>query len=273
VVHHVAALAGAWGPAEDYQRTNVLGTDHVIAGCRAGEVPRLVFTSSPSVVAPPDVDTHHEGVDEATPYPPRYLADYPRTKAVAERAVLAANDDFLATCALRPHLIVGPGDPHLLPRVFARARTGRLRVVGDGANRVDLTWVEDAARAHLLAADRLEPGSPIAGRAYFVTQGEPIELWPWLERLLDRLGLPGPRGRISATGAYRLGAALEACWRLLRLSGEPPMTRFVATQLGTSHWFDIGAARRDLGYEPSRTMAEVTAELERHYAQGDGPSH
>lgn len=267
VVYHTAALAGVWGPTASYERTNVQGTRAVLRGCRAAGVPRLVFTSSPSVVA--GADGHgHEGADETTPYPGRYLADYPRTKATSEREVLAANGPDLATCALRPHLIVGPGDPHLLPRVIARARAGKLRIVGDGRNRVDLTWVEDAARAHLQAAGALaRPGSPAAGRAYFLGQGEPIELWPWIDALLARLGLPPVTRRVSYRKARAAGAVLEAVWRVLRLGGEPPMTRFVADQLATSHWFDITAARRDLGYAP-RPMSEVTAALHEHYAAG-----
>jgi len=272
VVFHVAAVAGAWGPRATFERTNVLGTEHVIAACQAERVPRLVFTSSPSVISGEGdgAGADHAGVDERVPYPTRFLADYPRTKAAAERAVLAANGGALRTCALRPHLIVGPGDPHLLPRVIARARAGRLRVVGDGANRVDLTAVEDAARAHLLAARALEDGGPAAGRAYFISQDEPVALWPWIEALLERLELPGPRGRVSLGTARAAGALLEGLWRLLRLGGEPPMTRFVATQLATSHWFDISAAKRDLGYAPARSMAEVTDALVAHYRDGAG---
>ena len=269
VVFHVAALAGAWGSPAVYERTNVLGTRHVIEGCRSASVPRLVFTSSPSVISPPGL-VHHEGVDESEPYPDSYLADYPRTKAAAERDVLAANGDALSTCALRPHLIVGPGDPHLLPRVLRMARAGRLRIIGDGKNKVDLTYVEDAARAHLQAAKALEAGGPVAGKAYFITQDDPVELWPWLNELLGAVGMDPIRKSISFQGAFRLGTALETAWRWLRLSGEPPMTRFVAVQLGTSHWFDCSAAQRDMGYAPSRPMAEVTKLLHATYSEKEG---
>lgn len=270
LVFHTAAVAGAWGPRATFERTNVRGTEHVIAACRSEGVPRLVFTSSPSVISG-DEPCDHAGADESLPYPARYLADYPRTKALAERAVLAANADGLLTCALRPHLIVGPGDPHLVPRVLDRARAGRLRIVGDGENRVDLTHVENAARAHLQAADRLREGSPVAGRAYFITNGEPVALWPWIDDLLLAAGARPLRGKISLRAALRLGGALETAWRWLHLSGEPPMTRFVASQLGTSHWFDISAARRDLGYDPERLpMNEVTRALHAHYAAASG---
>lgn len=271
VVHHVAALAGAWGKTADFERTNVVGTDNVIAACRAAGVQRLVYTSSPSVISPPEF-VHHENADESLPYPTTWIADYPRTKALAEQAVLAANDDQLATVALRPHLIVGPGDVHILPRVISQARAGKLRIVGDGKNKVGLTDVENAAWAHLLAQDKLAIGSPVAGKVYFITQEEPVELWTWLQELLEALGLPKIQKQISYRGAFRLGGALETFWRWFRLSGEPPMTRFVATQMATSHYFDLSAARRDLGYAPETrlSMTRVNARLFAYYLEGEG---
>ena len=271
VVHHVAALAGAWGKTEDFERTNVLGTENVISGCRQVGVKRLVFTSSPSVISPPGFE-HHENADESLPYPTEWLGDYPRTKALAEQAVLAANDAELATCALRPHLIVGPGDPHLIPRVIQQARAGKLRIVGEGDNLVSLTHVDNAAWAHVLAQERLAPGSACAGKAYFITQEEPVALWPWINDLLDALDLPQVKKQISYRAAFRLGGALETVWRWLRLSGEPPMTRFVATQLATSHYFDLSAARADLGYAPEERlkMKRVTARLYAYYLEGAG---
>lgn len=269
-VFHVAALAGAWGKREVFERTNVTGTENVIAACQRHEVPKLVFTSSPSVISGTEFE-HHEGIDESQPYPEEYLADYPRTKALAERAVLAANGPKLATVALRPHLIVGPGDPHLLPRVISQARAGKLRIVGEGTNKVALTHVDNAARAHLQAFDRLEPGSACAGKAYFIAQEEPVELWPWINSILDGLGVPTITKQISYTAAFRLGSTLETLWRWFRLGGEPPMTRFVATQLATSHWFDLSAARRDLGYEPEKLpMSQVNARLFAYYLEGEG---
>jgi nucleoside-diphosphate-sugar epimerase len=248
VVFHVAAKAGIWGPPADYQETNVVGTETVIAACRKHGVGRLVFTSTPSVVA-----SKHgiAGGDESLPYPRKHLAEYPQTKAEAERLVLAANGPDLATVALRPHLVWGPGDNHLVPRLLERARSGTLRIVGDGTNKTDVTYVDNAAAAHLLAADRLTPGSPVAGRAYFISQGEPVELWPFVNRILEIAKLPPVTQRVSLRTAYAAGAALEWWSRLRGRTQEPRMTRFLAVQLGTSHWFDISAARRDLGYEPA----------------------
>ncbi|MFO0809845.1 MAG: NAD-dependent epimerase/dehydratase family protein [Gemmataceae bacterium] len=253
VVFHVAAKAGVWGRAAEYEAANVVGTRNVIAACRRHGVRRLVFTSSPSVVYG---DRDIEGGDESLPYPDRYLAHYPRTKAIAEREVLAANGPDLATVALRPHLVWGPGDNHLLPRLVARAKTGQLRRIGDGRNRADVIYVDNAAAAHLLAADRLAPGSSVAGKAYFLSQGEPVEVWPFIDRMLAAAGLPPVKGAIPAGIAYAAGALLEGVYGLLGRADEPRMTRFLAKQLATSHWFNVSAARRDLGYEPTVSTDE-----------------
>lgn len=246
-VYHVAAKAGVWGPTSEYHAANVVGTQNIIAACRKHAVPRLVFTSTPSVVS----SGHDiEGGDESLPYPKAYLADYPRTKAEAERIVLAANGPDLATVSLRPHLIWGPGDNHLIPRILARARSGKLRQIGNGKNKVDGTYIDNAAAAHLLAADRLVPGSAIAGKPYFISQDEPSPVWPFINQILDLAGLPPVTRRIPAWVAYAAGAALEGAYSLMGRTDEPQMTRFMAVQLSTSHWFRITAARRDLGYEP-----------------------
>jgi nucleoside-diphosphate-sugar epimerase len=247
IVFHVAAKAGVWGPRREYDRTNVDGTANVIAACRKHSICRLVFTSSPSVTFD-GVDQN--GVDETAAYARRFLAHYPRTKAMAEQAVLSANGPELATVALRPHLIWGPGDPHLVPRLVARAKRGSLRRIGNRAVLVDTTYVDNAALAHILASDRLANNSPVAGRAYFISQGEPGPLWEFIDRLLAAAGLPPVRRRLSSTSAYLAGAAFEMIYRLFRFRAEPPITRFVARQLSTSHWFDLTAARRDLGYVP-----------------------
>jgi nucleoside-diphosphate-sugar epimerase len=253
-VFHVAAFAGIWGRWKDYYGINVVGTRNVIAGCLAGGVPRLVYTSSPSVTF---TGRDQCGIDESAPYPARWLAHYPHTKALAEQAVLQANGEKgLATCALRPHLIWGPRDQHLIPRLLDRARKGQLRQIGDGENRIDAVYVENAAVAHLLAADALQPGSPVCGKAYFITNGEPVNCWQWINEILSLAGLPPVRSRLSYPAAYAAGALLEGLWTVLGRHDEPRMTRFLAAQLATSHHFDISAARRDFGYEPRVTMAE-----------------
>jgi 2-alkyl-3-oxoalkanoate reductase len=254
-VFHAAAKVGIWGRADDYFRANVLGTRAIIAGCRRHGVRRLVYTSTPSVVYN---GRDLSGVDESLPLTTHCPSPYPLTKALAEREILAANSDSLRTVALRPHLIWGPGDPHLIPRILERARTGSLRIVGNGKNRVDMVHVENAADAHLLAESGMER---CAGKAYFITNGEPVLLWEWINGLLGALGRPPVTRRISLGAATAVGAVCEALWKTLGLRGDPPMTRFVAAELAKDHWFDISAARRDLGYSPRITMREGTDSL------------
>lgn len=255
VVFHVAALTGVWGRRADFERTNFEGTCNVLAACRDAGVGRLVYTSSPSVCFD---GTSHRDAGNDLPYPDRFLAAYPETKARAEAAVLAADSPQLATCALRPHLIFGERDPHLVPRLIERARAGKLAVVGAGDNVVSLTYVENAAWAHVDAARRLAPDAAHAGKAYFLGQEEPVHLWTWIGELLAALGLPPVERRVSPRVAYAAGAALEGAWRVLRLGGEPPMTRFVALQLAHDHSYDLGPARRDFGYVERVDLAEAT---------------
>lgn len=254
VVFHAAAVAGLGGAWRHYFDINTVGTRHVVHGCLKGNVPRLVYTSSPSVTFD---GSSQCGMDESAPYPRRWLAHYPHSKALAEQAVLEANGTRgLLTCSLRPHLIWGPRDRHLIPRLLERARSGRLRRVGDGTNLIDMIYVENAAEAHLQAADALQPGSPVAGRAYFLSQGEPVRCWGWIDELLAMAGLPPVAKAISLQTAWRIGWLFECIWLALRLRSDPPMTRFLAAQLATSHYFDITAARRDFGYVPNISKEE-----------------
>jgi nucleoside-diphosphate-sugar epimerase len=253
IVFHVAAKAGIWGNEDAYYRTNVTGTKNVLTACRALGISRLVYTSTPSVVFD---GQNLDGVDERAPYAQHYKAAYPATKATAERMILAANDARLATVALRPHLVWGPGDTHLVPGILARGQAGRLRKIGKTAHLVDFTYVDNAAQAHLLAAARLKPASPIAGRAFFISQDEPVPLWDFINRILEAADLPAVTGVISPRLAYAAGWLCEVLYGRLRLKGEPPMTRFLAEELATAHWFDISAARQELGYQPKVSVEE-----------------
>ena len=251
-VFHVAARFDLWGRYEDFFQTNVQGTRHVIEACRAHEVRKLVYTSTPSVVHGGD---SVDGVDESVPYPERFEAHYPETKAMAEREVLETNDDALSTVAIRPHLVWGPGDTSVLPRLVARAKSGRLTMVGE-PQPLDTTYIDNAVLAHLLAYDRLSPGSPVAGRAYFITQDEPLPGPQFINDMLDAVGLPPVTRSVSAAFARSAAAIAEGIWKLLRLHSEPPVTRYLVSQLSTAHWYDISAARRDLGYQPKVGYAE-----------------
>jgi len=252
-VFHVAARAGVWGSWNDFYRPNVEGTKHVVAACQKHRISTLVYTSTPSVVfnRKPIVNG-----DESMPYGSSWLCHYAHTKAIAEEIALAANSETLRVVALRPHLIFGPGDPHLLPRVIESAVAGRLKIVGSGENRVDVSYVEDVAEAHLNALDALIAGKA-AGQAYFISQGESVELWPWTNDLLVCLGHARIHKRLPLPVVYVVGGICELVWKLLGKSGEPPMTRFVAVELGKDHFFKIDAARRDLGYAPSVRMEEA----------------
>ncbi len=251
VIFHVAAKAGVWGSFDDFYRNNVTATQRVVRAAERAGVPKLVYTSSPSVAIG---EADLEGVDESTPYPERYLAPYPQTKAMAERFVLARTE--LATTAIRPHLIWGPRDPHIFPRLLARARSGRLAQIGDGTNLVDVTYVENCAEAHILAADRLGERSPLRGRAYFIGQERPVNLWQFINEVVTRAGLKPVRRKLSLATALRLAGAMEATYRALGIGAEPPLTRLAVTQMARSHWFDHSAAQRDFGYGPRISIEE-----------------
>ncbi|MEO5566633.1 MAG: 2-alkyl-3-oxoalkanoate reductase [Luteimonas sp.] len=254
-IFHNAAKAGAWGSYDSYHRANVVGTNNVIAACRAHAIGQLVYTSSPSV-------THRAtspvagGIADTVAYGEHLKAPYAATKLLAEKAVLAANSSSLATVALRPRLIWGPGDQQLLPRLAQRARAGRLRLVGGGDNLVDTTYIDNAAQAHFDAFEHLSPGAACAGRAYFISNGEPMPMREIVNALLATVGVAAVTKSLPFGAAYAIGAACEAAWTLLPLRGEPPLTRFLAEQLATTHWYDMGPARRDFGYRPAVTIAE-----------------
>jgi len=265
-VFHVAAKAGIWGSLKSYYQPNIVGTRNVLFACQKQGVRRLVYTSTPSVVFNRQ---SFRNADESTPYGRDWLCHYAQTKSMAEKEVLYSNQsNGLRTTALRPHLIWGIGDPHLLPRVIAKAKAGRLRIVGDGQNRVDITHVANAAEAHLQALDALESGVA-GGKAYFISQGKPVRLWDWINEMLKGLSIPPVVKKISLKKAYAIGDCLEVIYKILCLKGEPPMTRFVALELAKDHYFDISAARRDLGYEPKVSTREGMAEYLQHFRSFD----
>ena len=247
-IYHVAAKAGVWGSYDDFYKPNVVGTQNILKACKQHGITKLIYTSTPSVIhAGGDV----EGIDESAPYPDHFETHYPATKAMAEKMVLAANGHELQTVALRPHLIWGPDDNHLVPRIVDRGQRGKLKLVGGGLKLIDSVYIDNAADAHILAGDKLGPDAACAGKAYFITQGAPIPSKELINGILHAAGLGPVQRSVHPKMAYGVGAMLEGVYNLFGIKSEPLMTRFVAKQLATAHWYDISAAKEDLGYNPS----------------------
>lgn len=252
-IFHTAAKAGVWGPELDYIRANVDGARNVIQSAIAAGAKRLVYTSSPSVVFD---GRDLEGVDESAHYCQKFEAFYPKTKAAAERMVLAASGPVLATVSLRPHLVWGPGDNNLYPRIVARAAKGRLVRIGGRDPLIDPIYIENAVDGHMLAATHLEPGSSLAGRVYFVSQGETIRLWDMINSFLKVANLPPVSRSVPRPAALAAAGVLELFYKMTGREEEPPLTRFLVRQLSNSHWFNSAAALRDFGYQPRVTIAQ-----------------
>ncbi len=275
VVFHVAALPGIGVWRKPFYEINVLGTFNVVQACLDCGVEKLIYTSSPSVT---DDGHPQEGIDETTPYPKKYLAFYPETKAIAEKFVLKTNgqswseqgkrirgqEGCLLTCALRPRLIWGPRDQSLIPRLLSRARSGKLVQVGDGTNLLSVTYVENAAQGHLQACAALSATSPVAGSAYYLAQPEPVNCWEWINKVLNMAGLPSIQKKISFRTAWNIGAFLEFVYKITLQKSEPAMSRFVSTQLAQSYWFDISKAKKDFGYDPQISTEEGLYRLEKY---------
>jgi len=253
-VYHTASIPSISLHWEPFYQTNVLGAQNVLDACKSAGVRKLIYTSSASVTF--DCKPQHGG-DETAPYPDRWYAHYPHSKALAEKLTLDAASDSLLTCSLRPHLIIGQRDRHLIPRLLQRAKSGRLFRVGNGANLIDIIFVENAAIGHIQAAEALtDKNSPVNGNAYFLTQGEPVNCWDWIDEVLAMHGLPKVKRSVPYSVAWTLGWMLEGIYKHCRLQGEPVMTRFLAAQLAVTHYLNIAKAKRDFGYEPVISMAE-----------------
>ncbi len=247
-VFHVAAMVEMWGHYQDFFRANVVGARNVVSCCKKYAVPKLIYTSSPSVIAN---GADLCGVDESQPYPTHYEAFYPQTKAQAERELLAESSLTFRTIALRPHLIFGPGDTNLVPTVLKKARAGRLLKIGSGKNLSDFTYIDDCVQAHLCALRALDQNPTCAGRAYFISQGDPVPLWEWIDRVLSRNHIAPVTRQVPIWLATSLASVCENVCRLLPGMPEPPLTRFLVSEMHTSHYFNIEAAKRELGYRPS----------------------
>ncbi len=257
-VFHVAAKAGIWGNRDAYFSVNVTGTENVLAACLENEVRCLVHTSTPSVVFD---GSDIQGGDETLPYSANPLCHYAASKIAAEKMVLAASSEQLKTTALRPHLVWGPGDTQIIPRLMQRGRQGDLKIVGSGKNLVDITYIDNVAHAHILAAENLAGPGTAAGEPFFISQGEPVVLWDWINDLFGRVGIPAVTGKVPFAVACSAGWLCEKLYTLLRRQDEPKMTRFLAEQLAKSHWFSIRKAETLLSYSPPVSTGEGMKKL------------
>jgi len=254
-VFHTAAKVDMWGDYESFYRNNVLATRNIIAACQAKEVSKLIYTSSPSVIAD---GSDLEGVNEQYPYPKKHKAYYPETKAIAEREVLQANSPGkLSTLSLRPHLIWGPGDTNLIPTILKRARAGKLIRVGKGLNIVDVCFIEDCVSAHMSAMKALDENPSAAGKAYFISQGEPVNMWSWINEILQKNNLPPVQKSIPAGVATCIAQVLETIARVLPGNKEPLLTKFLVSEMATSHYFDISSAKKELAWHPTHTIPQA----------------
>lgn len=243
-IFHTAAKVSMWGKYQDFYNTNVVGTNNLLEAAKKAGVKYFVYTSSPSVIAD---GTNLKGIDESYPYPAKYKAFYPMTKAMAERAVLAANSDNFFTLSLRPHLIFGPGDTNLTPTIISRAKAGKLKIIGDGKNTVDFTHIDDCVQAHVKAMEALANNPNSRGRPYFITQGKPTLMWEWINKLLVTNGVAPVTKKIPYKTAYFAATLAEFFGRLFSLK-DLKLTRFLVSEMATDHYFSIEAAKKELGY-------------------------
>ena len=249
-VVHLAAKVSLAGDPADFDAVNVGGTRTMLAAATDAGASRFVFVSSPSVA---HAGASIVGEDAGPADPERARGDYARTKARAELLALAADAPQLRVVAVRPHLVWGPGDTQLVARIVDRARAGRLPLLGRGADLIDSTYVDNAASAIHAALERADA---VHGRAYVVTNGEPRPVAELLAGMCRAAGVPAPAWRVPAALARGAGSLIEAAWRIRPGADEPPMTRFLAEQLSTAHWFDQRRTRADLDWAPTVTLDE-----------------
>ncbi len=247
VVFHVAAKAGIWGSYMDYYEANVRGTENVVYACRQKKIKWLIYTSSASVVFN---GSDINGSDESLPYPSRPLSHYTATKALAEQYILKVCSSSLKTIALRPHIVLGPGDNHLLPGLLAQARAGKLRQIGAGRNRVDISFIDNVVAAHLCALKTIIENPEVAGKAFFITNGKPVLLWETINKILEISGIEPVSRSVPVKAALTYSALAELFHKIPLIKREPHLTRFLVHELSGSHWFNIDAARRLLNYNP-----------------------
>lgn len=256
---HLAAKVSLAGARAQFDAINVMGTRTLVDAASAEGVKRFVMVSSPSVAG----DGASIIGDDARPADPqRARGDYARTKASAELIALEADSPGLQVVAVRPHLVWGPGDTQLVARIVDRARRGRLPLLGSGAALIDTTYSETAASGIIAALEQIEH---VHGNRYVITNGEPRPVAEMIAGICRSAGVKPPAWRIPAGLARAAGSVIEVAWRIRPGTDEPPMTRFLAEQLSTSHWFDQRRTRADLRWEPPVTLDEGLVRLAAFY--------
>jgi 2-alkyl-3-oxoalkanoate reductase len=248
---HAAAKVGVVGSWDEYRAINVDGTNNILAAARTAGIERIVYVSSPSVAHGGDALA---GLGAEPPVLGRKNAFYAESKAMAEQAALAANTNDLAVVAIRPHLVWGPGDAQLVGRIVDRAKNGRLALVGGGAALIDTTYITNAAESLVTALDRVRPGAACSGRAYVIANGEPRPIRDLIAGICAAANVPFAPRDVPLAIAKVAGSVVERTWKITRRTTEPPLTRFLAEQLGTAHWFDPRPAKDDLGWTPRITI-------------------
>nr|WP_217499732.1 NAD-dependent epimerase/dehydratase family protein [Curtobacterium flaccumfaciens] len=251
-VVHLAAKVSLAGDPADFARVNIEGTRSLLAAARAAGVGRFVFVSSPSVA---HTGSSLVGADAGPAEPSRARGDYARTKAAAELLALDADAPDFAVVAVRPHLVWGPGDTQLVGRIVERARAGRLPLLDSGAALIDTLYIDNAATAMVAALEHVTDDG-VHGNAYVVTNGEPRPVADLLAGICTASGVRPPQWHVPAAVARAAGSVVEAVWRVRPGEDEPPMTRFLAEQLSTAHWFDQRRTRSDLRWTPSVSIDE-----------------
>ncbi len=258
IVIHSGALAGFWGPAKNFYHSNVLGTQNIVDACLEFKVKKLLYISSASVVFS-GKDIENGGPD--IPYPKKHQNHYSRTKRLGEKLVLEANNEALKTISLRPHIILGPGDKHILPRLIDRAKSGKLRIIGNGRNFIDIVYIDNLVDACMCTLEAMDNSSECLGKSYFITNGQPVLLWDFINELLSGINQTRITKKIPAPVALVIAKTLTGITRILIPAKEPVLTPYLVKELSQNHWFNIEYSKRDLGYDPKVSNKETLEKL------------
>lgn len=249
IVFHCAAFPSPWGNFEKFYQANVIGTRNVVNACMVNNVKRLVYVSTPSIY----FDYNSRMNVKENDILPEPISNYAATKLLAEEEIDKGFANGLAVITIRPRAIFGPGDTVIFPRLIPRLQSGRLPILGDGENVVDLTYIENVVDALLLCAE--SPANTF-GKKYNISNGEPVKIWKLVGRICDELNLPHPKRKISFQTAKTVATILERIYTLIPTQPEPPLTRVSVSMMANNTTLDISAAKNELGYQPRVSVDE-----------------